>query len=157
MDNYLKILEESLLKKMSVLDEISEYNAKQAKIFTEGVAELSEFDKYVDDKEVLITRLEQLDEGFDSLYSNVAKELEGKKEEYKPQIQRLQELIRAVTDKSVSVQAEEARNKKLIEDYFDKERKKLGENRKNSKAAYNFYKTMTAQSEIPSGIYDSKN
>ena len=59
-------------------------------------------------------------------------------------------------DLSVSIQAQEARNKQLIEQYFAKERKGIQTNRKNSTAAYNYYKKVSNVDYLPSQYMDSK-
>lgn len=156
MDNYLKILEDSLLKKIKVLDSIAAYNDEQGKIFSEGNADMDKFDEYIDKKGELIDALNRLDEGFEALYARVAQQLENNKTVYAQQIKRLQQLVQEVTAKSVSVQAQEARNKALVEEYFAKERNNLRNNRKTSKAAYDYYKSMSSVASMPPQFMDSK-
>lgn len=156
MDNYLKILEESLHKKLQVLDEIQVYNEKQKQIFQSDFVELDEFDAAVEEKGKLIEQISKLDEGFEALYSNVAKELDGNREKYASQIQTLKQLIQQVTEKGMSVQAQEARNKALIEAYFAKERVRLRQGRQSSKVAYDYYKSMSNTSMVPPQFLDSK-
>ena len=86
MDNYLKILEESLRKKLRVLDEIQSYNEKQKQIFQSDSVEMDAFDAAVEEKGKLIEQISKLDEGFEALYSNVSKELDGNREKYAKQI-----------------------------------------------------------------------
>lgn len=156
MDNYLKILEESLRKKLQVLDEIQAYNEKQKQVFQSDSVELDEFDAAVEEKGKLIEQISKLDEGFEVLYSNVAKELESNKEKYATQIQTLKQLVQQVTEKGVSVQAQEARNKALIESYFAKEREQIRQGRQASKAAYGYYKSMSNTNTVPPQFLDSK-
>ncbi len=156
MGNYLKILEESLQKKIRVLDEIQAYNEKQRKIFQSDDVNLDEFDAAVEEKGKLIEQVSALDEGFETLYANVAKQLEGNRDKYAKQIKELQELVKQVTEKSVSVQAQEARNKALIEAYFTNERNQLRQGRQASKAAYGYYKNMNNSNVVPPQFLDSK-
>lgn len=156
MDNYLKILEESLRKKLQVLDEIQAYNEKQKQVFQSDSVELDEFDAAVEEKGKLIEQVSKLDEGFETLYSSVAKELDGNREKYTKQIQTLKQLIQQVTDKGVSVQAQEARNKALIESYFAKQRNQLRQGRQASKVAYDYYKSMSNTNTVPPQFLDSK-
>ncbi|MBD5478565.1 MAG: flagellar protein FliT [Lachnospiraceae bacterium] len=156
MDNYLKILEESLRKKLQVLDEIQAYNEKQKQVFQSDSVELDEFDAAVEEKGKLIEQISKLDEGFEVLYSNVAKELEGNKEKYVTQIQTLKQLVQQVTEKGVSIQAQEARNKALIESYFAREREQIRQGRQASKAAYDYYKNMSNTNTVPPQFLDSK-
>ncbi|MCM1327502.1 MAG: hypothetical protein NC094_11910 [Bacteroidales bacterium] len=156
MENYLNILEESLHKKLEVLDKIEDYNTKQHEIFSEEKASLDEFDEAIEEKGKLIEQLTRLDDGFESLYAKVSEELQSNKAKYAEQIKRMQELVKQVTDKSVSVQAQEARNKALIEEYFAKERAGIRNNRKSSKAAFDYYKSMSSAAAMNPQFMDSK-
>lgn len=142
MDNYLNILEESLRKKMEVLDRIQEYNEKQYQVFTAETVDMTEFDDAIEEKGRLIEELTKLDDGFETLYANIATQLQAEKEKHAGQIRTLQDLIREVTDKSMTVQASEARNKALIEAYFAKEKNQIKENRVSSKVVYGYYKNL---------------
>lgn len=139
-DNYLNVLEESLQSKLQIMAKIQEYNLYQQEIFQAQDVDLQEYDKYVDKKGALIDELMALDNGFETLYRNVEQELQGNRQKYAQQIRRLQELVTRVTEESVTIQAQEARNKQMVEVYFRKERSNIAQNRKNSKAAYDYYK-----------------
>lgn len=154
--NYLTLLEESLQKKLQVMDEIQQYNLRQQEIFQADEVDIDRFDEYVEEKGNLIDKLNSLDNGFESLYAKVAKELEGNRDQYKDQIKRLQELVTQVTETSVTIQAQEARNKKLIEDFFQKTRENIRSGRKSSKAAYDYYKNMSKSSVVMPQFMDSK-
>ncbi len=155
--NYLTILEESLQKKLQVMAEIQEYNLKQQEIFQSGSVDMDRFDEYVEEKGKLIDKVTALDQGFESLYAKTAKELEGDgRERYKEQIRRLQQLVTQVTETSVAIQAQEARNKKLIEDFFRREKDEIRKGRKSSKAAYDYYKNMNRSSVVLPQFMDRK-
>lgn len=140
--NYLTLLEESLRKKLQVMAEIREYNRRQQEIFESGQVDMDKFDEYVEQKGVLVDKVTALDDGFEKLYANVAEELRGSREKYAEQIKTLQTLVTQVTDANVAIQAEEARNKKLIEEYFSKAKDGIRMGRQSSKAAINYYKSM---------------
>ena len=141
-ENYLTLLEESLQKKLQVLDKIQDYNLRQQEVFQTGNAQLDRFDEYVAEKGALIEELTALDNGFESLYERVAEELKDNREKYAEQIKRLQELVTKVTESGVTIQAQEARNKQLIEKYFSKQRTGIKNGRVASKAAYDYYKNI---------------
>lgn len=155
-DSYLNILEESLQNKLQIMAKIQEYNLRQQEVFQAQDVNLEEYDKYVDRKSNLIDELMTLDNGFEVLYRNVEQELKGNRQKYAEQIKRLQELVTKVTEESVTIQAQEARNKKTVEGYFRKERSGLAQNRKNSKAAYDYYKSMSHSQMNSSQFLDSK-
>lgn len=157
MENQLAILEESLEQKIRVLREIEQYNQQQEATFTAETVDMSQFDAAVEEKGRLIEKLNALDDGFETLYEKAAAQLQGNREKYAEQIRRLQDLIGQVTELSTSIQAQEARNKTLIEQYFVKERTNISQRRKNSAAAYSFYKSMSSLSAPGSGnAFDDK-
>lgn len=156
MESQLHILSESLDKKIEVLQRIQEYNLDQEQSFQAGRVSLEDFDEAVEQKGKLIEEINKLDEGFELLYAGLSRELEGNREKYAGQIRTLQEKIRRVTEMSMTIQAQEQRNRKLVEDFFAKERAGIREGRKASKAAYGYYKNMSAAGQGQSQFYDSK-
>lgn len=156
MESQLNILAESLDKKLEVLKEIQKYNAEQEKSFRDGKADLDSFDAAVAQKGQLIDKLLKLDSGFETMYAKLSEELKENREKYAEQIKVLKQKVTEVTELSVSVQAQEQRNKKLVEEYFAKERAGIRDGRKSSKAAYDYYKTMNRSSFVPPQFMDSK-
>ena len=144
--NYLTLLEESLRRKLQVMQEI----------FQSGEVDIDKFDEYVAEKGVLIDKLTALDSGFEKLYAKVSEELQGSREQYADQIRTLQGLVTQVTDRSVDIQAQEARNKKLVEDFFRRERDGIKIGRKSTKAAIGYYKTMSKTAVVAPQFMDSK-
>lgn len=156
MENSLTLLSESLDQKISVLEDIQAYNQKQEKALTEQTPDLDSFDEALEEKEELIQRVEKLDEGFETLYARVKEELDGNRAAYADRIRELQEKIRQITDMSVAIQAEEARNKKLIEEYFAKAKAGIRQGRQSSKAAYDYYRNMSGAGITAPQFMDSK-
>ncbi len=157
MNNSLNVLAESLDIKLDVLSKIQEYTNKQKAVFEGETPDIEEFDKLVDEKDVLVDKLISLDEGFERLYQEVSDELNTNRSKYAIQIRLLQDKISAITDISSSIQAQEARNKKMIEEYFAKERQSIKKGRISSKAAYDYYKNMSGMNLQSSGFMDSKH
>ncbi len=156
IENYLVILENSLEKKVIVLDEIANYNVGQEQLLRKEKVSMEDLDANMEEKDKLIQKLTELDEGFEALYERIREQLLTNKENYKEQIKRIQGLISQVTDKSVSIQAQESRNKKLIEDYFAKERNQIRQGRQASKTAYSYYKSMSNADDTAFSILDQK-
>lgn len=157
MENYLQVLEESLHKKVSVLERMSRLNEEQEKLLSEKEVDMDAFDLTLDQKGTLIDELNKLDEGFESLYQHIKEQLAKEKEKYRPHITRLQEMIAKITDQSVSLQAQEARNKRLAEQYFSRLKKEVKQGRVNSKAALDYYRNMNKSSVIQPQFMDKKN
>jgi protoporphyrinogen oxidase len=156
MENQLTLMIESMDKKLAVMEEIQKYNEEQASVFQEGRADIATFDRDVELKDELIEKLMLLDSGFETMYEKLAEQLKNNKEQYAAQIRILQEKIKQVTAMSVSIQAQEKRNKALIEQYFAKEKEGIRKNRQSSKAAYDYYKSMSQSNMNSSSFMDSK-
>ena len=156
IDTYLGILEDSLHKKLDVLEEITAYNKHQEELLKKDTVSMEELDTNMEQKDVLIQKLTELDEGFEALYERIREQLLTNKDAYKDQIRRIQGLISEVTEKGVSIKAQETRNKKLVEDYFIRERRELQKGRNASRTAYGYYKNMSGNNVIPPQFMDQK-
>ncbi|MBE5884358.1 MAG: flagellar protein FliT [Lachnospiraceae bacterium] len=156
MENQLTILAESLEQKIAVLAEIQEYNKRQEQVFLAETVDMSGFDEAVEEKGRLIEQLSRLDDGFEILYAKLSEQLRNNRSKYAAEIRGLQQQIATITEMSVTIQAQESRNKQLIEQYFAKERDGIRQNRKNSKAVYDYYKKVNNASYAPPQLYDTK-
>lgn len=155
-ETYIEIMIQSLKKKIQVLDQIIELDELQKEQLEDPLASADDFDQTVEDKAALIQQLDQLDSGFDKLYSRVKEELQGNKEAFSEQIAKMQELIRSITDRSVKIQSQEARNKNLMTQKFAKVKKQVKEVRTNTKVANQYYRNMTRVNYIDPQFMDNK-
>lgn len=153
---YVTVLEESLEKKIHVLDEIYRISQLQAEALSKQPADLEAFDRYVDDKDICIEKLSKLDEGFETLYERVEQELKDNRVMYADQIAHMQKLIAEITDKSTSIQALEERNKKAVEDTLYRERRELGQGKRSLNAAMSYYRSMSGAGIVPPSFMDKK-
>ena len=157
MESQLTILSESLDRKLEVLQKIQEYNKHQEEIFSAQNVDISQFDAAVEEKQRLIDEVVRLDDGLKSMYAKTwQRNWEGNRQHYAAQIRELQTKVAKVTELSVSVQAQEARNKKLVENYFARERAGIGQRRKSAKSAFDYYKSMSGAGYVPPQMYDNK-
>lgn len=139
---YVDIMIQSLKKKIKVLEEIKRVNILQKELLENDKADADDFDKTVEAKSALIEQMEQLDSGFDKLFERVREELQTNKPAYTTQIKTMQTCIRQITDLSMEIQAQEAKNKDLMTQKFVSVRQKAKVVRTNSKAASQYYKNM---------------
>jgi flagellar biosynthesis/type III secretory pathway chaperone len=154
---YMTALAESLEKKNKVLDEIYTLSQQQADILAADKMDLQGFDACVDKKDACIKTLNKLDAGFETLYKNVEQELAANRTTYSAQIRKLQQLIKQITDKSVSIQALEERNRKAVTQMFSKERKELGKGKRSLNAAMTYYRSMSGAAAAGPQFLDQKN
>lgn len=155
-EQYLDILVDSLHRKIELLDKITVLNRQQSEAINAEPANFEDFDRLVDEKDGLLQVLITLDEGFELTYEHIKEELPANQEKYSGYITQLQSLITEVMEKSTSAQAQEARNKQAVEDAFRKERKNLGQGRKSSRAAMDYYRSASKNNVIPPQFMDKK-
>ncbi len=154
--NYLQVLEESLYKKLDVLQQIEKKNMWQEQILkTEPVIE-ADFEQSIEEKGLLVDELNKLDEGFENLYTHIKEQLLIGREEYKQQIAVLQKLITEVTEKGITIQVQEERNRVLAEKYFASEKLKLQKGRRSSKVALDYYRNMKQSQVVAPQFMDKK-
>ncbi len=154
--SYLNILEQSLDKKIKILDQIIEQDQLQEQQLQNPSLEPEEFDQTVEEKSRLIDELELLDDGFEQVYDRVKDELKGHKELYKEEIRRMQQKIRQITDKSMQIQTQEARNKMLMEAKFASIHKQVKEIRQSQKMVNQYYRNMMKTNYIDPQFVDNK-
>lgn len=144
-DKYVKIMIESLNKKVEILDKLIEKtNAQSELISGKSFDDINwtQFDVLNEEKGTGIERIEELNAGFEALYQNMKSEINGNKEAYAEEIKIMQALISEITDRSIVIQTTEQRNKNEIDRIASASRGQIRETKKNMKVASDYYKTM---------------
>ena len=154
---YIDIMLQSLEKKEVVLDRIIEANVRQEAVLKNPEGDPEEFDETVETKGALIEQLEQLDSGFQKLFDHMKEELDGQRENYTKQIEQMQIHIRSITDKSVQIQAQEARNKELMTQKFARIKEMAKQTRASSNMVNQYYKNMSKLNVVDPQFLDDKN
>ena len=156
--SYLAMMTDSLDKKIALMRKIEEENVKQRESLTKaGGIDIDAFDATVDAKGNYIDELDKLNDGFESLFSQVKTEVDQNRQKYQAEIAALQEKIRTITALSSSIQAEEERNRKLVEQTFASTRKDIQLGKKSAKAALDYYHNMARSTFTPPQFIDSKH
>lgn len=154
-ENYLQIMISSLEKKKKILQDIVDYNVEQERIVTSGEFDGDKFQKNMENKAECIDMLNVLDEGFQSVYDRVKADVEMYKQNYKADIQRLQQLIKEVSALSATIQAQESRNKLQIERKFRELKQETKTAKRSVSMANKYYQNMSRVSSEPQ-FMDSK-
>lgn len=153
---YVNIMIQSLHKKVKVLEEIKSLNQLQKALLEDERSSVDEFDKTVEDKSACIKQLEQLDDGFETLFAKVKEALNGDKDAYADRIHTMQDLIRQITDLSMELQAQESRNKDLMTRKFVSVKERAKVVRTNTKVANQYYKNMMNLHYVDPQFMDNK-
>lgn len=157
VDNtYIKLLAAALERKASILEDISVVTVKQEQLLGDFSFEIEDFQELMNQKERLLAKLEEADNGFEALYERVKDTLQNNKEMNKEDILHMQKLISRITDKSVKVQALEERNKQKLAQYLVEKKKGIKDFYQQNRSAMNYYKNMTNLSQNESYFVDKK-
>lgn len=155
-ENYLGILEQSLKKKLGILSQIREKNEQQRILLLDKELAPEDFEENINTKAALVDQLELLDQGFEEIYARISKQLDTGRDQYKEQIQKLQELIRQVMAEGNSIQAEEQRNYKLAQEKFESVKKQVREVKASHRAVNQYYRNMTKTQYVDAQFMDNK-
>ena len=155
-NTYVDIMIQSLNKKIRVLEEIEKLNLIQKALLEDEKSDADEFDQTVEQKAALIEQMEQLDSGFDKLFERVKEEITAKRGAYSESIKVMQNCIRRITDLSMELQKQEARNKELMMRKFTFIREKAKVVRTNKKAVNQYYKNMMNLHYVDPQFMDNK-
>ena len=156
MGSYLQILQDSLVKKLELLEEIEKKSLEQSDMIKESDVDLELIDFNMDEKTKLIDEVLALDDGFESIYEKVREQLLANKEQFKPQIYTLRGLIEKITEKNASIQAIESRNKAQMEVVFANQKKAVQGRRNAMSVARDYYQTMNKVKHVSPQFLDQK-
>ena len=156
LKQYIIILKETLEKKASILQALLEATERQSQIADAGEFSLDDFMESMNQKDALLEQMDELDEGFESVFGQIRVKLMENKEQYRAEITKLQALIRRCTDIGVELQIKEERNRKRLESVFALQQKELRQVRTNSRTVSNYYKSMSGRQDMESYFMDQK-
>lgn len=154
--NSAQILRQSLEKKNTILDAIIEQNRIQEDILKEDTLDMDAFDASIDRIDTLVTELEKLDEGFETLYDRVRVELMNNRQEYRNEIAQMQLLIQQITDKIVTINAGKMRNQMRAENHFKQKSREIKNAMSKTNATKSYYNNMNNLNYVAPQFYDSK-
>lgn len=155
-EGYLQIMIESLEKKIVVLDQVMELNARQAEVSAHQPMDMEAYDTTMEEKGKLIDEINKLDDGFSSTYELVKDEVQKNPETYRTKVLEMQELIRIAVEKGVTIEAQEKRNRSALETVFRMKRQEIKQLKVSNTAALKYYKSMSRINEVDPQLMDKK-
>lgn len=154
--SYLNILQDSLIKKIDLLEQVEKKSLEQSEMIKGSNVDLELVDANMDEKAALIDKIIKLDNGFESIYEKVREQLISNKEQFKVQIHNLQGLIAKVTEKSTAIQAIEARNKAQMDIVFSTQKREVQNRRNAMSVARDYYQNMNKVKHVSPQFLDHK-
>ena len=156
MDTYLKMLGESLDKKIAILERIMQIDQNELELLKKEQFDMDGFDKSVDEKLKLMGQIDKLDEGFEMVYDRIRTQMLERKAEYALQIKHLQQQISRITEMNVSIQALESRIKLAMDNFAKRENTTMNQRRNSGKAAQSYFNNMRKLNVVDAQFMDSK-
>lgn len=153
---YVKMLRESLEKKIAILNNIESANEDQARILSDQMSTPDEFQENLEIKGRLIAEIDRIDSGFQELFNRVKEVFSTNKESYRDDIHAMQEMIRQITDLSTHIKLQEQDNKMLAEKKFADIRSTARDIKKNERAVTSYYQNMMQLNNVNPQFMDRK-
>ena len=154
--NYVQILVDTLQKQTGVLKEILELTKEQRMIAEGSCFDEVALEDTLNKKEILIARLNELDDGFASVYSRVHREVNEHKKLYKEELHQLQSLIKECTDLGIEIKVLEERNRDKLSKCFAGKQKEYGAQRTAAEVASRYHQTMYNRQTVDSHLFSKK-
>lgn len=159
MDNnkkYVMVLIDTLEKQTKVLKDILEITQRQSEIAKSETFNETMLEESLNQKEILIARLNELDEGFSTVYERVRREIQGKQELYKDDLHKMQGLIKECTDLGVEIKVLEERNRERLTQCFSAKHKEYASQRTAASVASTYHKAMNNTQIVDSFFFNKK-
>ncbi|MCH5266038.1 MAG: flagellar export chaperone FlgN [Lachnospiraceae bacterium] len=139
---YVSMMVDSLKRKETILSELLSYTKEQEEMLKQEELDADRFNETLELKGSRIDELGTIDEGFDTMFKLVEKEIKANSSQYKEEVQTMQTLIGQVSELGMQIQALERQNSERFKKYLAKERKVIHDYRINSKTASGYYQNM---------------
>ena len=141
-NHYVQVLIDTIHKKEEVLHQILEITRQQEQLSKRNTYASEEMEAAMNEKEILIARLNYLDDGFESVYDRIRSELRNHIEGYRQEIGKLQDAIRRCTELGNEIQILEERNRNRFSMLFSNARSQYTTSKTQANAAQSYHKMM---------------
>lgn len=156
MTNELQLLIEALEKKKNILEDILQKSKDQNDVASLENFDADRFDLLVDDKAELLQQMESIDDGFDAVYHRIKDEMLQKKDDFKTEIARMQQLIRETIDLGAQIHTTEVRTKEKLGVAIERSRQDLRRQKQSSQTVMDYYKANSQLNYTESYFIDQK-
>ena len=154
--NYVQVLIDTITKKEETLRKILEITKQQEVISKQDTYASEDMEKTLNEKEIQISRLNYLDEGFQSVYERVSSEIRNHIDVYKQDVLVLQDKIRICTEIGNEIMVLEERNRNRFNTLFSKAHTDYSTVKSKASVAQNYFKTMNNSKVMDAYFVDKK-
>mgnify|MGYP004509900261 FL=1 len=149
---YVNMMVDTLERKKTILEKLLHQTREQEALLKDEEMDVETFQNIIDRKGEEIEKLNQMDEGFDTLFRYVEKEITANRMTYKIQIQKMQKLINEVSELGIQIQALEHQNSGHFKIYLANQKQSVKKFYTNNRTAANYYQNM-ANAHKPGSSY----
>lgn len=153
---YLAVLIDTLEKKQDALEHILALTKEQETISKQDIYQEEAMERTLNAKELELSRVNTLDEGFQSVYDRISSEVKRNPEAYKTDLNRLQNLIRRCTEIGNEIMVLEERNRNRFSVLFSKSKQDYSASRNQASVAQNYFRTMNNTKILDAYFVDKK-
>lgn len=153
---YIKILKDTLTKKIKLLNGIISLNKEQEAILNSCTVNFENFDETLKKKDDFILLLNQLDDGFEMIFAKIRDEMKNNTTEHKTDILIIQELIKEIIEKSINIQFQEKSNKSKLEGVLIKQKQEIKNYKISNQMVSKYYKNIMNEYQGESYFLDKK-
>ena len=155
--NYVQILIDTLQKQVDILKDVLEVTKEQSVIAGKEDFDETLLEESLNKKEVLIAKLNSLDDGFTAVYGRVRSEVSAQQDLYQEELQKMQSLIKECTDLGVEIKVLEERNRERLMRCFSQKQKQYNSLKAAASVASHYHQTMNNTKIQDSYFLDQKN
>ncbi len=149
---YVNMMVDTLERKKTILEKLLCQTREQETLLKDEEIDVETFQNIIDRKGEEIEKLNQMDEGFDTLFRYVEKEITANRMMYKKQILQMQKLINEVSELGIQIQALEHQNSGHFKIYLANQKQSVKKFYTNNRTAANYYQNM-ANTHKPGSSY----
>ena len=153
---YLAILEDTLEKKKDALQNILRITKEQSELAKADIYQEEAMEQTLNAKELELSRVNTLDEGFQSVFDRIRSDVKRNPEDYREEVGRLQELIRRCTELGNEIMVLEERTRNQFSALFAKSKKGYSVSRTKASVAQNYFRTMNNTKILDAYFVDKK-
>lgn len=139
---YVTMMVDTLRQKEQILTSLYDKTREQEVLLKDEDMDADRFSQLIEEKGIMIERLNQMDEGFNALFKLVEDAISADRDKYKNEIQTMQKLISVVSELGIQIQALEKQNSGHFQIYLANQRKQVREFHQSSRTAANYYQNM---------------
>ena len=153
----VKILLDILNKKYVLFEEIHNITLNQQAVVKHDKPDMDLFEELISEKQTRIDKINEMDEQFVKMHSEIKAKLEADTDKYKDLILNVKAVVKSIHDIGIKIQVIEEENRKQIEQNLLTIKKKMENINKSQASAAKYYQASKNMNTDQSFFIDKRN